>query len=590
MEYTKQTWTAPTGTGLSRYAKSAESASHVTLTLDPENLTNSPTPFTAERMTHMEDGIAKAYDTAPPTPWAQYSGKDIPMLPDNLAGTTYKRDNDWVDTDGWIGWGAVNTLSIENNMLKVVSTVSGAGIERTIGLYANKTVVIAIESQDDIGDVKFYNGANYVTVPFYKITNKKVIAYFYSSTTHTTFLFRVYNTANTPNTIYVSSLYIGTGAYDRLVFDNSYHYRHLLNNAVVPTQQGLYFNGATSYLRSKDKVTLPDVFTFSATVNCAVKSTGQVLFAQGSFDATPFLWFYRYKGSNTLYIRGSDGTQAIIVQDVLNFFTGLDNTDIEVEATFDFINKTIDLYRNKIKFGSTLSLGTMVKPVSDNIYIGNSVALNNSLLGYMRNICLFDSSLTDTQRNWLAQGNTPPILYDVTNWLALETLRYNASFLLHPYSDGKKLRIANTHASNTITCTLPSGQTMNGQASFTLLAGQIQDLELIGTAWKNMNEEIYSTTEQIIGRWIDGKPIYQKTIDFGALPNNTTKLIQHNITYLKDVVGISGFLLKSDITVCIPNDTTPGLWRDGIYLGISTISDNTQYNGYITLTYTKTTD
>ena len=39
----------------------------------------------------------------PPTPWAQYSGKDIPQLPDNLAGTTYKRDNDWTTTDGWTG-------------------------------------------------------------------------------------------------------------------------------------------------------------------------------------------------------------------------------------------------------------------------------------------------------------------------------------------------------------------------------------------------------------------------------------------------------------------------------------------------------
>lgn len=33
----------------------------------------------------------------------------------------------------------------------------------------------------------------------------------------------------------------------------------------------------------------------------------------------------------------------------------------------------------------------------------------------------------------------------------------------------------------------------------------------------------YSTEETIIGTWIDGKPIYRKVIDFGALPNNTTK-------------------------------------------------------------------
>ena len=169
MEYTKQTWTAPTGTGLSRYAKSSESASHVTLTLDPENLTNTPTPFTMARMAHMEEGIAKAYDTAPPTPWAQYSGKDLDVIPE-------------------------------------------------------------------------------------------------------------------------------------IVLDESYHYRHLLNNAVIPTPQGLYFNGATSYLRSKEKITLPDVFTFSATVNCAIKSTAQRVFAQGT-PPIPFLLVFRTSNTDTLNVQ-----------------------------------------------------------------------------------------------------------------------------------------------------------------------------------------------------------------------------------------------------------------------------------------------
>ena len=131
----------------------------------------------------------------------------------------------------------------------------------------------------------------------------------------------------------------------------------------------------------------------------------------------------------------------------------------------------------------------MKKPTGNaNVYYG-SINSGNFLLGYMRNIQLYDTALTDTQRNWLAQGNTPPILYDVTNWLALETLRYNASFLLQPYSDGKKLRIANTHATNTITCTLPSGQTMNGQTSFTIAPDTILEFELIGTAWKCVSKE-----------------------------------------------------------------------------------------------------
>ena len=60
MGYTKQTWIAPTGTGLSRYAKGAETSTHIELNLDPVNLTNIPTPITVARLNHMEDGIAEA--------------------------------------------------------------------------------------------------------------------------------------------------------------------------------------------------------------------------------------------------------------------------------------------------------------------------------------------------------------------------------------------------------------------------------------------------------------------------------------------------------------------------------------------------
>ena len=38
-----------------------------------------------------------------------------------------------------------------------------------------------------------------------------------------------------------------------------------------------------------------------------------------------------------------------------------------------------------------------------------------------------------------------------------------------------------------------------------------------------IKNNIYSSEETIVGTWIDGKPIYRKVIDFGALPNNTTK-------------------------------------------------------------------
>ncbi len=51
----------------------------------------------------------------------------------------------------------------------------------------------------------------------------------------------------------------------------------------------------------------------------------------------------------------------------------------------------------------------------------------------------------------------------------------------------------------------------------------------------------YSTTEQIVGRWIDGKPLYQKTVNIGTLPNNSNKKVAHGVSNIGDVIDISGY-------------------------------------------------
>ena len=39
-----------------------------------------------------------------------------------------------------------------------------------------------------------------------------------------------------------------------------------------------------------------------------------------------------------------------------------------------------------------------------------------------------------------------------------------------------------------------------------------------------------STSEVNTGfTWVDGSPIYKKTVNFGVLPNNTSKQVAHNI-------------------------------------------------------------
>lgn len=106
---------------------------------------------------------------------------------------------------------------------------------------------------------------------------------------------------------------------------------------------------------------------------------------------------------------------------------------------------------------------------------------------------------------------------------------------------------------------------------------------------------VYSTNELEIGKWIDGKPLYRKVVSFGALPNNTTKSLAHNISNLKRVVKLEGFAGSNQnlggITLPHATSTPIALFADNINVNVKTNNDATAYTeAYIYIYYTKTTD
>ena len=58
--------------------------------------------------------------------------------------------------------------------------------------------------------------------------------------------------------------------------------------------------------------------------------------------------------------------------------------------------------------------------------------------------------------------------------------------------------------------------------------------------WKKTAFDVctYSTTETVVGEY-NGKPLYRKIVNFGALPNNTTKEVTHNIPNINIITRIS---------------------------------------------------
>ena len=100
----------------------------------------------------------------------------------------------------------------------------------------------------------------------------------------------------------------------------------------------------------------------------------------------------------------------------------------------------------------------------------------------------------------------------------------------------------------------------------------------------------YSTTEvDTKTKWIDGKTIYKKTINFGALPNNTDKSVSHSISNLSKVIKIEGYAYNSTYTlfssIAAPTIRT---FISDIEVEMTTSQDWSEFTEcYITLYYTK---
>ena len=111
----------------------------------------------------------------------------------------------------------------------------------------------------------------------------------------------------------------------------------------------------------------------------------------------------------------------------------------------------------------------------------------------------------------------------------------------------------------------------------------------------NLNN--YSLENEIkIGKWIDGKPIYKKTINFGTLLNRAEKTVDHNIPDIDFIIKIDG-ITKATTGQSLPlpylslygeNTTIQATNRCIIIDTEANMSAYTQT--YITLYYTKTTD
>ena len=105
----------------------------------------------------------------------------------------------------------------------------------------------------------------------------------------------------------------------------------------------------------------------------------------------------------------------------------------------------------------------------------------------------------------------------------------------------------------------------------------------------------FSSNEVDTGKkWIDGKPIYEKTISLGALPNNNEIQVDHNITFDRviDYIAIAqnsaGTVLKLPF-LSPTSSNNVGATVNATKVTVFTGSDRSGFTGYCTIQYTKPT-
>lgn len=112
-----------------------------------------------------------------------------------------------------------------------------------------------------------------------------------------------------------------------------------------------------------------------------------------------------------------------------------------------------------------------------------------------------------------------------------------------------------------------------------------------------LNEAIsYSTTEKVVGTWINGETLYRKTISTGTLPSGAGyKNVNHSISDLSKVVRFYGYAHSSSDSIPLPfapsgNDAKSGIAVKVTSSQIQLIVNQNQSaytESYITLEYTK---
>lgn len=107
----------------------------------------------------------------------------------------------------------------------------------------------------------------------------------------------------------------------------------------------------------------------------------------------------------------------------------------------------------------------------------------------------------------------------------------------------------------------------------------------------------YSTTEQVVGKWIDGSDVYEITLDAGDVPDTSAKTLDNTPANIAHLISVAGFAYSTaqpgnDRPLPFCADSTNPIRVDLTHtttnkIRITTYTAWTGYKAYVTIRYTK---
>lgn len=99
--------------------------------------------------------------------------------------------------------------------------------------------------------------------------------------------------------------------------------------------------------------------------------------------------------------------------------------------------------------------------------------------------------------------------------------------------------------------------------------------------------DVHSYTETLTDKtWVDGKPIYRKVVNFGSLPNATTKNVAHGISGTFTLVNMTPIGRSASSQYVIP-DAAHMIWVTATDIVFSATGNQSAETAVVTLEYTK---